>query len=182
MRLFYEFLLIGIKNIFFQCEINEPCFGKKGEIIIPDTCFMVENTECCITNFICSGIQLGGINSGHTSPASFFFELEDLGTKCSGQWKYGRLGGTLAATISQTDISTTAVVGKSDIYPSSLAFPSCAIPNIQIDLKFSGGLVGFILQLISSIVESGLEKAIYTLFCEKAEPTIALKMTDALVT
>jgi hypothetical protein len=158
------------------------CWLENLVFKIPDTCFMVEKTECCITNFICSGIDIGGIGSEYSAPTSLFFELEDLGTKCSGEWKYGRLGGSLSATISKTDVSTTAVVGKDAIYPNSLVFSSCAIPSISIDLKFSGGLVGFVLQLISGIVENGLEKAIYTIFCEKAEPVISEKVTAALVT
>lgn len=138
--------------------------------------------DCCITDFVCSGIALGNIDSLYTYPTALYMSFEDLGTSCSGNWKYGVLGGTLSAELSEIDVSTTADFPKEDIYAAALTFPSCDIPSIKIDLSFSGGLVGAVLDLISGAVESGLEKAVYSIICEKAEGAIATKVTEALVT
>jgi len=164
-----------------ECVDPLECWLEELTFQIPDTCFEVLHVECCITEFICQGIALGNIDSEYTYPTSLYMALEELGTSCAGNWKYGVLGGTLTADMSEIDVSTTAEFPKEDIYATAMMFPTCDIPSIKIELSFSGGLVGAVLDLISGAVESGLEKAVYTIICEKAEGAIATKVTDALV-
>lgn len=164
-----------------ECSDPLGCWLEELTFQIPDTCFEVMHVDCCITEFICSGIALGNIDSLYTYPTSLYMSVQDLGTSCAGNWKYGVLGGTLTAAMSQIDVATTAEFPKEDIYATALTFPSCDIPSIEIELSFSGGLVGAVLDLISGAVERGLEKAVYTVVCEKAEGALASKVTEALV-
>lgn len=158
------------------------CWLESLSFKIPDTCFDVEGKECCISDFVCDGIELEGISSSYITPTSLFMSINNLGTTCSGKWSYGILDGDLTATISRTTIETTAFVEKVDLYPVSLQFHDCSVPSIDIELKFSGGLVGWILQLISSKVEEMLEGAVNKVFCEELVTSISNKMTEALVT
>ena len=167
-------------SLISDCADPLSCWLEDLVFEIPDTCFDVEGTDCCITDFVCSGISINGIESSYTSPTTLFMELEGLGTPCTGKWSYGRLGGSMEAIISNTDISTTMLVGKDDIYPVSVEFPSCDVPSIDIKLSFKGGLVGWLLDLISGKVEDGLEKAVYTIVCDKGETMLADKTTEAL--
>ena len=164
-----------------DCADPLTCWLEELTFQIPDTCFEVLHVECCITEFICSGIALGNIDSLYTYPTALYMSFEDLGTSCAGNWKYGVLGGTLQADLTHIDVSTTADFPKEDIYATAMTFPTCDIPSIDIELSFSGGLVGAVLDLISGAVEKGLEKAVYSIVCEKAEGAIAEKVTTALV-
>ena len=165
-----------------DCPDPLSCWLEEISFQIPDTCFDVLSVECCITDFVCHGIDLSNIDSLYSYPTSLYMSFDELGTSCAGDWKYGVLHGTLTADMTDITVSTTAEFPKEDIYAVAMTFPTCEIPSIEIELSFSGGLVGAVLDLISGAVENGLEKAVYSIVCEKFEGAMTEKVTEALIT
>lgn len=172
-----------------SCSDPIGCWLQSFSIIIPTITIPVDSTNTLeIDNFLCDNFLLSSLSSSYNKkePTTLGIDIDGLAVKCIGQYKYLQYSGTITATISNVEAIIDLLIAKnnSNIYPSSISFSSCDVPDginsIKVNLEFTGSFKT-ILNLLSGVVEAYIKKSFNTIICTKLADFIAVNGTSFIV-
>eukprot|EP01040_Poterioochromonas_malhamensis_P012185 gene12184-13321_t len=176
MTLFFLSLVNSTPTSFTSSDCNDPlaCYLSSLTFNIPD----VTSGDFSLTGTVCKGIDLYSLPSRYDGYTGFYFGIQDLGTSCSGSYKYGKaFKGTVTIAVSKTDVAMTVNDRKENELPVYMELTSCNLENIQIDITFSQAGLDF----LTPLIESAIQKALYKIFCDGINHLLTVNVTNFLV-
>lgn len=153
---------------------------------IPDFTFTVSDVDCTISNLVCFGIDLASIDSAYVNPQLLKFGFSGLGTTCDGDWAYKKdtfpkmsNHGSLTMLMTDATLDSSVFVGKEEEFPTHMNVTECVLSDIKFTLDFhDGGIVGWLLDLMSAAIERIMENAMKKVICQGLETLINVNATN----
>jgi len=142
-----------------------------------------------LTTFICKGLDFNQIQSNYQPPLSLSLSMDGIQIACHGKWDWFEVShpssisgeGTVTGSVGNSAVDLGIVLVEDTYGLATSATVSKMINNIQFtELKFSGGLIADVLEVISSLFKKSIEKEIDKELTKVITTLINKNLTKAL--
>ena len=164
-----------------SCSDPISCVLSQIVIHLPNITLPVNGNNLTVTNLVCQDLSLSSIPSSYLAPTTLEVGLENIALTCVGNYKYQLFKGIVNINIDKTTADLDIDVLKEDIYPVAMNVTSCALPSIDINIKFQGNIGTIILNALAAALKGAIENEVYKLVCVSLVEKIDVDGTRTLV-
>ncbi|KAJ8602255.1 hypothetical protein CTAYLR_003634 [Chrysophaeum taylorii] len=165
-------------------------------ISVPEIDVTADGLEITVSDTTCTHFAVGSVRSrAETVPtvkATLNVSIGGVGFACDGAWSFEatnnfrrpRGSGTLTASVGNSSVGASFVVGTDDEYagwPATASLPFCET-SLAIALEFEGAssLAGYLLELLEGVISRELSRSLDEQLCGWIRPLVVNNLTAVL--